>query len=49
MDPLTRAKYQSLVVGEVLLPLGAAALSSADVGTSPFALQWLQSWVGNLR
>ena len=49
MDPLTLAKYQSLVVGEVLLPLGAAALSSADVGTSPISLQWLQSWLGSLR
>ena len=49
MDPLTLAKYRSLVVGEVLLPLGAAALSSSDVGTGPLALQWLQSWLGGLR
>lgn len=49
MDPLTLAKYRSLLAGEVLLPLGAAALTSTGVGTNSFELQWFQSWLGSLR
>ena len=49
MDPLTLAKYRSVVVGQVLLPLGASAISAAEQGNAALAaLHWLQSWMGDL-
>lgn len=47
MDFSTLAKYRSIVLGEVLLPLAAAAVSSFDLGSSgSSALQWIHSWWG---
>jgi hypothetical protein len=48
MDFSTLAKYQSIVLGEVLLPLAAAAVSSFDLGSSGSStLQWIHSrWGG---
>jgi hypothetical protein len=47
MDVATLAKYRSVVVGEVLLPLAGAAISTAQPGgSSSAALLWLRSWLG---
>lgn len=46
MDPLTLAKYRSVVLGEVILPLGAAAITSSGLADGSPLAGWLQTWAG---
>lgn len=48
MDRLSLAKFRSLVLGEVVLPLAAAAVAPEHLDASgPLTLQWLQSMLGS--